>query len=420
MSLGDAPDTELRNATALAANFVIGRIGWIFKTESVIVPAFVDAVAGPGWVRGLLPIVNRLAQSVPPFLFARRVKVAKRKKWVLLWSNLAQALAFASIGLVVLAFGAADAPGWLVWLFLALYTAFFAAVGIMAMAVGTLQGKLVAAAHRGRLMALSTSLGALLAAAAAWWWLPRFMLAPGAQGFGWAFACTGGMLALASLCALFLREPPDAFDDAATGLAELGRSALRLLQGHRDFRRAVVLNALFVSSLSLLPHYQALARERLGLGSGELMLWVVVQNVSMAAVSLAIGPLADRAGNRLALRIAIFSAALVPLSAIAIASLPPAQGARWFVFVFVGVGFTPVVLRVYTNYLLEVMPRAEHPRALAISQLCSVLALAASPALGAAVDGVGFGPVFAGVSLLMGVGGALTFGLSEPRHARAV
>jgi hypothetical protein len=413
----EAAAEELRNAAALAGNFVIGRIGWIFKTESVIVPAFVDAVAGPGWIRGLLPILNRLAQSVPPFLFARRVKIAPRKKWVLMGANLAQALAFAAIGLVVLWVGGAAAPPWLVWLFLLLYTAFFAAVGIMAMAVGTLQGKLVAASHRGRLMAVSTSLGALLAAAAAWWWLPGFMQAPGAEGFGYAFLCTGVMLALASLCALFLREPPDAFDDAASGLVELGRSALVLLRAHRDFRRAVVLNALFVSSLSLLPHYQALARERLGLGGSELMLWVVVQNVSMAAVSLGIGPLADRAGNRLALRISIFATALVPLFAIWIARLPPEQGARWFVLVFVGVGFTPVVLRVYTNYVLEVMPRPEHPRALAISQLCSVGALAASPGLGAAVDVVGFAPVFVAVSLLMGVGGALTFGLSEPRHA---
>ena len=72
----EAAAEEPRNAAALAGNFVIGRIGWIFKTESVIVPAFVDAVAGPGWIRGLLPILNRLAQSMPPFLFARRVKNA--------------------------------------------------------------------------------------------------------------------------------------------------------------------------------------------------------------------------------------------------------------------------------------------------------------------------------------------------------
>ena len=42
----DAAENELRNAAVLAANFVVGRIGWIFKTESVIIPAFLDSIAG--------------------------------------------------------------------------------------------------------------------------------------------------------------------------------------------------------------------------------------------------------------------------------------------------------------------------------------------------------------------------------------
>ena len=53
---------ETRNLVTMAVHQVVFRIGWIFKTESVIVPAFVDAVAGPGWVRGLLPMHTSSAQ----------------------------------------------------------------------------------------------------------------------------------------------------------------------------------------------------------------------------------------------------------------------------------------------------------------------------------------------------------------------
>ena len=40
-----------RNFLLLALHQVVIRVGWIFKTESVIIPAFLDSIAGPGWVR---------------------------------------------------------------------------------------------------------------------------------------------------------------------------------------------------------------------------------------------------------------------------------------------------------------------------------------------------------------------------------
>ena len=64
------PDANrsLRNFLVLAWYQVVIRVGWIFKTESIIVPAFVDMIAGPGWVRGCLPALNRLGQSIPPVI----------------------------------------------------------------------------------------------------------------------------------------------------------------------------------------------------------------------------------------------------------------------------------------------------------------------------------------------------------------
>ncbi|MDH4017320.1 MAG: hypothetical protein OEV20_08275, partial [Actinomycetota bacterium] len=193
----------------MAANFVFGRIGWIFKTESVIVPAFVDAISGAGWVRGLLPIVNRVSQSVPPFVLAARVKQAPLKKRIYFRAAIAMAMPFSIIGFVLLWLGERPAPWWLVWVFLALYAAFFASTGIWANAQGSLQGKLIAPEHRGRLMAVSTSLGAASAAFCAWWLLPGWLEAPGTLGFAYAFLFVGGFMSLAALCTPFLREHPD-------------------------------------------------------------------------------------------------------------------------------------------------------------------------------------------------------------------
>ena len=45
-----------------------------------MIPAFLDYIGGTPWLRGFLPMLNRFGHSVPPILFARRLKVMPRKK----------------------------------------------------------------------------------------------------------------------------------------------------------------------------------------------------------------------------------------------------------------------------------------------------------------------------------------------------
>ncbi len=413
----EAAPHEPRNAAIMAANFVLGRIGWIFKTESVIVPAFVDAVSGAGWVRGLLPIVNRVAQSVPPFLLAARIHRAPFKKRVYFGASAAMAVPFGAIGLLLLVLGEQAAPPWLVWVFLALYAVFFVSTGIWGNAQGSLQGKLIAPEHRGRLMAVSTSVGAALAALCAWWLLPGWLELPGTLGFAWSFLFVGLLLSLAAASTPFLKEHPDPPEPTTDDEPGAFRVAVTLLRTNVDLRRAVVLNVFFITSLALLPHYQALARDRLGLGGVDWMVWVVVQNLSMAVITLFVGPLVDRAGNRLGLRVSIFASAATPLLALFIAHLEPALGRRLYALIFVGVGLTPVVLRVFANYVLEITPRDQHPQALSLTQVSSVVALAASPLFGVLIDATGYTLTFVLVALSLTIAGAMTFVLSEPRHA---
>ena len=169
------PD-ERRNTALLVLHIVVIRIGWIFKTESVIIPAFLDSIAGAGWVRGLLPVLNRAGGSVPAFLLSRRLKVAPQKKWVLFVATLGEAAPF-----LVLAWLFGRGPSSSAWLpvsFLILYGIFFGFAGLSQIVVGTLQGKLIRARRRGRLLALSTFGGSVPAVFLAWWLLPGWLEAP--------------------------------------------------------------------------------------------------------------------------------------------------------------------------------------------------------------------------------------------------
>jgi MFS family permease len=122
------------------------------------------------------------------------------------------------------------------------------------------------------------------------------------------------------------------------------------------------------------------------------------------------GPLADRRGNRLALRLLILTSAAAPLVAIGVSRLTPAVGQSWYWTVFVLLGLTPVTMRTMVNYTLEIADPGEHPRYLATLGLCLAAPFCAAPAVGLLIDVTSFELVF-----LTG-GGLLTYRLAEPRH----
>src|SRR5262245_61583653 len=87
---------ESHNLLWLEIHQVAYRIAWIFKTESVIMPAFVDAIVGSNaaWVRGCLPVLNRVGQSVPPLFYAATLRDLPQKRWALIGSTLLMAVPF--------------------------------------------------------------------------------------------------------------------------------------------------------------------------------------------------------------------------------------------------------------------------------------------------------------------------------------
>ena len=70
---------QLHNKFALLAHQSLFRVAWIFKTESVIMPAFLDSISESGFIRGALPLLNRTGQSLAPLLLAKRLSAAPLK-----------------------------------------------------------------------------------------------------------------------------------------------------------------------------------------------------------------------------------------------------------------------------------------------------------------------------------------------------
>jgi len=76
---------EGRNFLVLALYQITMRTGWIFKTESIVMPAVLDTITGGGplggLLRGCLPMLNRLGHSIPPICFHGDSRSGPTRKW---------------------------------------------------------------------------------------------------------------------------------------------------------------------------------------------------------------------------------------------------------------------------------------------------------------------------------------------------
>ena len=198
---------EARNTLCLELYQVVVRVGWIFKTETIIMPAVLDAVVDSGLLRGLLPVLNRGGQSVPPLFASGPLARLPRKKWMLVLTSLAMAGCFGALAAAWRPLAAAR-PDLLATLFLVLYALFSACIGLNQLVLAALQGKLIPPGHRGRAMVVSVAVGSVLAIAAAVLLLGPWLSQP--DGFPKIFAATAAFFALAGIAPMFLDEPADA------------------------------------------------------------------------------------------------------------------------------------------------------------------------------------------------------------------
>lgn len=404
---------------------VFMRTGWIFKTESIIMPAVLDVIGGSGWLRGCLPMLNRFGQSVPPLLASNQIRNARFKKYRLFTTTLMMGLCFLVLsGIWWLTSG--EKNWWMPFVFLVIYGIFFSSTGINQLVLYTVSGKLIRVVRRGRLALLGTVFGATTAVLCAWFLLNLWLVdgngaeskvADGTQSnFVAIFAFTGMAFVMAAIVALFMEEHPDEEHEQGRGGVALFRSAVSTVIHDSNFRTVTMIGALFGMYLTLFPHYQRLGRDRLDLGLTALIPWVLAQNIGAALFSIPSGWIADRFGNRLVLRVMMLVLCVAPIMALGLARLGDV-GQPWFTVVFCLLGLTPVTMRILNNYTLELVENRDHPRYLStLSIAMAVPPVLLSPLFGALIDWISFEFVFCVVVICVFCGWMLTFRIDEPRR----
>ncbi|MEC9093311.1 MAG: MFS transporter [Planctomycetota bacterium] len=412
-----------RNFFVLAAYQITMRIGWIFKTESIVMPAIMDLLCGPGtalasWMRSWLPQLNRLGQSLPQLFFADRIRSASHKKNVVAICSGLMGLFF--LGLAAIWLLKDRLPGSVMRVgFLLLYALFFIGVGVNNLGFNTLQGKLVAYDYRGRLFLVANTIGGILAIGAAWFLLRQWFSLEGGN-LVWVFGFSGVCFLIGSAGILLCCETKDRHGTPRFKGLNFLRLPLTLFRSNTQFRLLSVIAACFGMSLVLFPHYQALYRECLAeSGTGfffeDLVAWVILQNAGTVVFSILAGPAADRMGNRFVLQFVLFLLASVPLLAICF-SMDQRLAMNWYFVVFLILGVTPVTIRVLNNFALELAPPESHPQFLSALSLCIALpVIICSQIAGWAIPVFGFSSVFLVISAAILMGWVFTFFVNDPR-----
>lgn len=412
----DSPPSESHNLWTLAFQNVVLRVGWIFKTESVIMPFVMDVISGAGWMRGFLPILSRVGQSIPPLLYADRLRSQPLKKIPLFLTAIGMSVPFLILSLVWSVLEDRSV-WWMAPFFLVLYFVFFSATGLNQLAFGTLQGKLVRPNRRGLLLGIGGVVGSFFAVLTAYFWLQPWLSIPNSDGFTSVFLFNGVAFFAAGIVALFCHERRD----NTNGLRPVRviapfLVAWEIFRQNKTFRKTAYVAMLFISTILLFPHYQWVGREKLGADNDDLIVWVIAQNISVGLYSPLLGEIADRFGNRLAIRLGLFAVAFAPILAILLAHdvLPGAGENYWMTFILLGL--TPVLMRTILNYTLELVPANQHPQYLSTMSIVFSVPFVLSPFVGFLIDTIPYEIPFIGVTCLVLLGGILTFRMEEPRH----
>jgi hypothetical protein len=422
---------EPRNTVCIEGYQVLVRVGWIFKTETIIMPAVLDAVVDSGLLRGLLPVLNRGGQSLPPLVVAGWLGRQAVKKWALVGTTLAMAACFAALAAIWTPLKRSR-PDLLAAGFLVLYAAFSASNGLTQLVASSLQGTLIPAGRRGRALVVSTVVGSCLAIVAAWLLLGPWLAEP--DGFPKIFAATAVFFACAAVVPAFISEPAEEAGHVTAAARVVGEGAGRShAEGDRSGRswwqtlaadpalvRLSLVAACFAAVLILFPHYQAFARDALGSRTASLLTWVIVQNVATGVASIVAGPVSDRRGTKIVLAWLILLSASTPLVVTSLSLLPHGMAVDWFWIVYAPLGLNPIALRFFTLHALELAPAtADQPRYVSIVGAALAVPFVLSPAVGWAVDAVGFRPVFVAGAAVIALGAVTAFGLPEPRQRPA-
>lgn len=372
-------------------------------------------------VMGFFSSLTSVGRNLAPLIASPVVDGFASKKKILLifWAGVT--LSWLALTLFLWTPAARD-RGLGLLVFGACYTLFFMLLGAVVVAQGALLGKIIPADMRGRAMAAGMTFSGVLNVVII---LIVYRLVQGGGfpeplNYGLAFGITVGCFCLAGAAVALVREEPSVTRRSSLNIGRNVRHFADLARGNPNLARLMVIQLTVSLLAGMLQFYTAYWRRTGGMDDSAvpaaIMLATVVQVVWQSISAAIFGRLADYRGNRWAIVWLIWMDAVIPLVAILLGGAAPfSDDWRWFLGVYVMVGFRFPLYQILVNYLLEVTPQEDHAMALGAVTFVQLLTAPAPLLLGFVAALFGYPAAFVAAAVA-GAGGAwAAIGLEEVR-----
>ncbi|MBO9370345.1 MAG: MFS transporter [Chloroflexi bacterium] len=227
------------------------------------------------------------------------------------------------------------------------------------------------------------------------------------HGHALLFAVYTAVVTPAMLAFILIREPPGTAVPTAPTLKQQLRRAGQFLRTDAVFRRYMGMRTALGLAGIALPFYGVYARHVLGAPEGMVGIYVAVRVAAGLVANLPWGSVGDRRGNRLVtLWFSLGNAltALLALGLVGWVAVSPYRG-PWLPYLAIPLfllngALAPAGMLVGSNFLLELVPEADRPLYLGLSNTLIGIVVLISGFGGLVVDLLGYAGLFALSALL--------------------
>ncbi|MFH1761921.1 MAG: MFS transporter, partial [bacterium] len=348
------------NFYIIALQQICFRLGWIFKTESIVIPALITSLTASPFILGLFPMVSRLGKFIPQLTAANFIEPLRKRKYALIVLNIGALGPWTIV--TIWCWLKPENKNLFLWFFLFAYMAFWICTGAGNLAVRTIIGKVVRYNFRGRVIKIIGLYGGIftvicsLTAA----FMLKSILFP--YNFAVLFTFSSIFFFLALICAMIIREPDYPVEAKRDKVNIYFISAFKLLFSDRNLRKIIFIGWTYSITAALFPFYTVYAIKDIGVPLNLLAFGLFFQHGANALGEIFLGPVADRKGNKSVLIILSLLAAIIPLLPLIINHLfIRSIGIYLFNSVFLMIGFGISRETYLQNYLLESSSLGKQP-----------------------------------------------------------
>ncbi len=417
------PEHEVRRSFALGIfNGTAFRFAETLIDPPLILTWFVSQLTSSNLLIGLVAPMGNAGWFLPQIFVSTRIQRMERKMPSYTLAAVIRTIAWV---LLAAAVWLVDDPRLLLVGFFVLYAIARLSAGLAGLTFFDVVAKTIPARRRGRFFAWRQLLGGLLGLGGGW--IVKTILyhpaLPFPRGHAVLFLLYCAVMVLALAAFALIREPPGPVVAEPVTLGEQLRRAGRLWRTDRVYRRYIAARLSLAMANVALPFYGIYAKNVLGAPEGMVGVYVVARVGALLLSNLLWGRLSDERGNRLVMRLVSLGSGLAALSALALVGmmgLLRPQGA-WLPYLalplfFLDGAMLPAQVLSGSNFLLELVPGAERPLYLGLSNTLMGVVVLISGLGGLVVDFFGFAGLFA-VSLGLCLAGyVFASGLPEPRE----